>query len=135
MTTAPETVDKKDLRNFGLIMAGMIALFFGLLLPWIWALPWPLWPWIAAVGFALLAGVAPLLLKPVYLVWMKIGHVLGWINTRIILGVFFFAVLLPVGVLMRMLRGDPMARALDRQAETYRINSQAKPAGDLERPF
>ena len=135
MTKTSTTTSKKELRTFGLIMAGMIALFFGALLPWIWNWQWSLWPWVTAAVFLLLAGAAPGILKPFYIVWMKVGHVLGWINTRIILSIFFYGVLLPVGLLMRSFRGDPMERSLDKQAQTYRIPSQAKPAEDLEKPF
>ena len=81
--------DKKELRKFGLIFAVFFLLFFGLLIPWIWDKSTPNWVWYVSGTFAAVALVLPVALGPVYRIWMKIGHVLGWINTRIILGLVF----------------------------------------------
>ena len=58
------------------------------------------------------------------LLWIRIGHVLGWINTRIILGVVF-----------RLFGHDPMRRKLERAATTYRQPSHHLPRERMERPF
>ena len=34
-------------------------------------------------------------LRPIYVGWMKFAFVLGWINTRLILGLFFYLILTP----------------------------------------
>ncbi len=127
--------DKKDLRSFGLIFATGMVLIFGLLFPWLAEKPWPAWPWIIAAGFAGCGLILPQILKPVYFLWMKIGHVLGWINTRIILGVVFFLVFAPVALCLRLLGKDPMQRRLDAQTSTYRVNSEKPPRERMERPF
>jgi hypothetical protein len=80
------TVTEKELREFGLITAAIAAGLFGLVLPWLKHHAIPYAPWIVAVVMLLLALLAPLALKPVYRIWIKIGDLLGWINTRIILG-------------------------------------------------
>ena len=49
--------DHKGLRQFGLQMALVIPMLFGLLLPWLFGWFWPLWPWMVAAGFLLLALV------------------------------------------------------------------------------
>ena len=134
MNAASEISDPKQLRQFGLIMAGMIVLFFALLIPWIWDLAIPLWPWIVGGLFAAVAFVAPKLLQPVYGVWMKIGHVLGWINTRLILGIVFFLIFVPVGLMMRLVK-DPMRRKLHEPVESYRVESKQPVAENLEKPF
>ena len=46
------TPDRRELRNFGLVFAGGLIVFFGLLLPWLFEKPWPLWPWVGAGAFA-----------------------------------------------------------------------------------
>ncbi|MGB5716788.1 MAG: SxtJ family membrane protein, partial [Gammaproteobacteria bacterium] len=88
MTGTPtyNEADRQELRKFGLVFATGIVLIFGLLLPWLFEHPWPTWPWIAAGGLAATGLLLPSLLRPVFWLWMKFGHVLGWINTRIILG-------------------------------------------------
>ena len=129
------TPDKTELRKFGLIFATGMVLIFGLLIPWLAEKPWPSWPWIIAAGFAGTALVLPQALKPLYFLWMKIGHVLGWINTRIILGVVFFLLFAPVALFLRLLGKDPMRRKLDADTASYRIESEKPPRERMERPF
>ena len=39
---------------------------------------------------------------------MKIGHILGWLNSRIILGLVFLIVLQPIALIMRFFGHDPL---------------------------
>ena len=133
--TANTTPDKQELRKFGLIFAGMFMLIFGLLLPWIWDKPTPTWPWIVAAVFIAAALAVPMMLGPVYRLWMKIGHVLGWINTRIILGIVFFFMFVPVSLALRILGKDALKQRLDASATTYRIASEHLPRDRMERPY
>jgi len=133
-TPAFHEPDKQELRKFGLIFAGMFILVFVLLLPWIWGKPAPMWAWIVAAVFAASGLLVPMALGPVYRLWMKIGHVLGWVNTRIILGLVFFTVFLPFGLIMRLFN-DPMKRKLDDASTSYRVASHSSPRDQMERPF
>ena len=127
--------DRQELRKFGLIFATGMVTIFGLLLPWLAERPWPMWPWIVAAVFAGSALVLPVALKPVYFLWMKIGHVLGLINTRIILGVVFFLIFTPVALLFHLLGKDPMQRRMNAAASTYRVKSEKLPRERMEKPF
>jgi hypothetical protein len=129
------TPDKQELRKFGFVFAAGLVLIFGLFFPWILEKPSPSWPWIVAAVFAGSALILPQMLKPVFLLWMKIGHALGWINTRIILGIVFFLLFAPVALLFHLLGKDPMHRQLDANASTYRVNSEKPPRERMERPF
>jgi hypothetical protein len=138
MMTAPHSIpelDRKGLRDFGLVTGGIVAIVFGLFFPWMLARPWPLWPWVL---FGLLGGfglVAPLSLRPVYYVWMRFGLLLNKVTTPLILGIVFFLVISPLGLLRRLSRNDPMARTFDSKARSYRVASREKPPDQLERPF
>lgn len=127
--------ERGELRKFAWIMAGAIALFFGLLVPWIWSLGLLLWPWAAAAVFGLWGLIWPAGLAPVYRVWMRFGLVVGWINSRIILAVVFYLMFTPIGVCMRLFGNDPMRRRLEAEADSYRLQSHAAPARSLERPY
>jgi hypothetical protein len=136
--TAPHSlpsVSDKVLRQFALVVGVGFIGIFGLLLPWLWERAYPFWPWILAAVLGLGGLVAPRLLAPLYKGWMKIGHVLGWINTRIILGVVFFVVIWPAGLIMRVFRKDPMARHIHRSVKSYRIPSNQSPPDQITRPF
>jgi len=128
-------VTKKELRQFGIMMGSFLVLFFGLLIPWIWGIAFPAWPWIAAAVFIGTALVIPIVLKPIYVVWMKLSHVLGWINTKILLSIVFYLIFLPIGILMRLFGKDPMHRKLEKNVTTYRIKSKQPSVDHLEKPF
>jgi hypothetical protein len=68
------------------------------------------WMVLAAVGAALVAlgAVAPAVLRGPNRVWWRFAQVLGWINSRIILGLFFALVLTPVGLVMRVFGRNPL---------------------------
>jgi hypothetical protein len=128
---------KKELRQFGLLMGFVIAGVFGILIPLIKGKS----ILVPALGigavFFLAAGVAPKILSPVYKVWMVIGHVLGWINSRIILGALFFLMFVPVSLVLRLLGRDAMARQYDKKLMTYRVKrTYDKDIGSgMDRPF
>ena len=132
--TSQAAPDKSELRKFGFIFGAGLVLIFGLFFPWLLERPWPAWPFIAGGILATLALVFPLGLKPLYIAWMKFGHVAGWINTRIILGLVFFTVFLPFGLIMRLFN-DPMKRKLDDASTSYRVPSHSSPRDQMERPF
>ena len=134
-TPAYNDADKKELRQFGLVFATGMALIFGLFLPWLFERPWPLWPWIVAGVFTVTALLLPQALRPVFWLWMKFGHVLGWINTRIILGITFLLLFIPVALVFHLMGKDPMRRRLDPSVSSYRIKSEHLPRERMEKPF
>lgn len=132
MTDAKRT----ELRKFGITMAVALSLVFGLVLPWIFARPYPRWPWAAAAVFLFFGLVLPGGLSFVHWIWMKFATVLGAINSRILLAVVFFLIFLPIGLLRRKLGGDPMARKWDPNLKTYRITPELlNQSNNMERPF
>ena len=125
--------DRKQLRSFALLTGALLATIFGLLLPLVWGYAWPLWPW--AVGGVLIAWglVAPRTLLPVYRVWMKFAAVLGWINTRLILGFVFYALITPIGLGVRLFGRDPMQKKFDPNASSYRVAPSGQ--NNMEVPY
>src|SRR5579885_3511219 len=97
-------LDAPGLRKFGFTMAAIIAGLFGAVLPLLKGSASPLWPWIIAAVLAVWATAAPTSLRLIYRPWMKLGGVLGWINTRIILGVVFVLVVVPLGRLLQVIK-------------------------------
>ena len=127
-------LDRAGLRKFGLTTGAIVVGLFGLLLPWLFSAALPLWPWYIALALWLPALAYPAALQPVYKGWMKIGAVLGFINTRIILGLFFYTILMPMGLAMRLLGKDPMCRKPS-NAPSYRVASTVNPPKKMENPF
>ncbi len=115
-----QTIDNKKLRDYGLIMAVMLAVIFGLALPFAFGKQLPLWPFIASLFFAAAALLKPNLLKGIYAIWMKFGHVAGAINTRILLTLVFFILILPYSIVLRLAGRDTLKRNFDPNAKSYR---------------
>jgi hypothetical protein len=128
-------LDGAGLRRFGFITAGIIACLFGLVFPWLFGKPFPWWPWILSGTLALWAWLSPASLKPVYVVWMTIAVLLGWINSRVLMALVFFLVVLPMGVLMRLVTRDPLALKFDTTCSSYRVKRRRNEVANMEKPF
>lgn len=88
------------LRKFGWTIAGVLLLIALLLA---YRQREAAWAW-GAVGLAFLftASVAPAWLRPFHVVWLSFSILLGAIMTPVILTIFFFAVVTPIGLLQRL---------------------------------
>lgn len=125
----------KALRDFGLIMAGMLILMFSLILPWLFGYPIPYWPFVVACSFVVIALSKPILLGPVNRVWLKFSDVLGWVNTRLVMGAIFFLLIVPIGLLRRTVNKDPLNNNWSDVKKSYRINTKIRSKEHLEKPF
>lgn len=130
-----EPLDSAGYRRFGLVTGAIVAFLFGMAIPWLFSLEFPRWPWIFAGILAAWALLLPATLKPLYFGWMKFGHVMNWINTRIILGIIFYGLIVPFGLVMRLFGKDPMQRKLSSAVKTYRVDSQNPPRDNMENPY
>lgn len=134
MHEIPE-LDRKGLREFGLVTGAILMALFGLFFPWLLGRAVPLWPWLVGTVLFAWSFAAPMSLNPLYRQWMKLGLLMSRITTPVILGVVFFLVLTPMGLVMRAMGRDPMARKLDQGCDSYRVASKARPREHVERPF
>ena len=128
-----EIISKKQLREFGLLIGFGFPLLIGWLIPVLTGHGFRVWTlWVAFIG--LLFGLtSPRLLYYPYKFWMKLGLALGWVNSRVILGLVYIIVLLPIAFVMRLIGYDPLRTRQNRE-KTYRENQQDHKT-DLTRIF
>jgi hypothetical protein len=133
-SSSPNDVPLKQLRKFGWLMAGVFAL----------VTLWPLvvrgdgirmWAGILFGIFGVLGTVFPTGLKPVYRGWMFFGEKIGWVNSRILLGLVFYGLVTPISWLMRLLGKRPLQLAFDPKADTYRVLKEARAADHVLKAF
>ena len=125
-----------ELRQFGLLFGAILVLLFGLLLPFLIGYSFPLWPWVVALLFALLALLAPTALTPFYRAWMRFGLIAAFINTRIIMFVLYYALFVPTGLVMKLFGRDALARTTGgKTTDSYRVTSVVRPNDHFERPY
>jgi hypothetical protein len=118
---APEHAKSSD-RSFGLVFA-TVFLIIGL---------WPLldgrvpriWSLAAACAFGLTAAFMPWVLRPLNAVWMRFGELLHRIVAPVVMGVVFFTVVVPTGLIMRAFGKDPMRLRHEPEARSYWIERQ-----------
>lgn len=130
LKTAP-----RDLRRFGLLVGGVFVVLSLVL----WLRHKPAFPWLFAPGLALvlLGTLFPRTLKYAYLGWMALAFALGTVVSTLLLTVFYFLVVTPIGLLSRLAGKDFLRLKLDHQASSYwmpRPRTPRKPH-DYERQF
>lgn len=120
MDRTSQQITMKDLRQFGFLVGGVFAVIG--LWPVVFRSESPRW-WAMILGSLLivLGAIAPQSLKQAHSGWMRVGHILGSINTRIILGIIYYLLITPMGLVMRLMGKDPMHRALSQDTDTYRV--------------
>lgn len=77
-----------------------------------------------ALAFLGIALIAPALLGPLNRLWLKFGALLHTITSPIILGIMFFLVILPIGLIMRLLGKDFLRLKFDNSASSYWIRRE-----------
>ena len=99
---------KKDIlptnRNFGIVFT-IVFLIISF---------WPLlnngdiryWSLIISFIFFVLALINSKILTPLNKAWMKFGLILGKIVSPLVMGIIFFFVVTPTGIIMKLLRKD-----------------------------
>jgi hypothetical protein len=124
-----------QLREFGFILAGGLSLIFGVIGPWLRNHPAPIWLWMVnsiLVAFALLA---PKTLAPIEKLWLRLGNVLGAINSRIILTIVFYGLFTPMGIAMRIKGHDPLGRKMNSSLKSYRATTKPRAGKHMLKPY
>jgi hypothetical protein len=107
MTTRSTAINRE--RSFGLSVGAAlcaVAIFFA------WRGSVARAEVLGAVGALLvvLGYFAPSTLQYPSDAWWRLATVLGWVNSRVLLSLMFFLLLLPVGLVWRLAGKDPLAR-------------------------
>lgn len=110
---------RKELRKFGISVGLVLCILGGILLYKGHQI---------YVGFFIVGGLLalggtfiPSVLRPIHRGWMTIVGAIGWFNTRLFLGLFFYFIFTPVGLIGRLLGHNFLDRKIDRNANSYWI--------------
>ncbi len=125
--------EKRDIRIVFIIFSAIFAV-----------VAWRHYPSIASyilMGLILvllpIIAFSPTLLRPVFKLWLKVAHAIGWFNTQLLLSIVFILMFIPTGLIMRLFRRDPMKRKLLVEGtywEPYELEG-LKDKGRYERQF
>jgi hypothetical protein len=128
-----EKPERQQLRSFGFIVGAGFAVIG--VVPAIRGHGPRIWALAVAILLAAAALVLPRALRPVFRVWMQLAEVLGWVNTRIILFVVYYAVIVPIGWLLRMTGKDLMGIKLEPDAKSYRVVRTKRAASHMQHQY
>lgn len=127
-------LDRRGLREFGIITGGVVATLFGVFFPWLLERAWPIWPWVFFGVLAFWGLTFPMTLRPIYRLWMRFGILMSRVTTPLLMGMVFFLAITPLGIIRRLLGKDSLNREFT-DAESYRNPSNKAPIDNLKRPF
>ncbi len=91
-----------------------------------------IWSLVLSSAFLIITIVRPNLLTFLNRLWIQFGILLGKIISPLVMGLVFFFVVTPIGILIRMLKKDVMG--LKRGAPSYWINREDK-AQSMKKQF
>ena len=94
----------KDIRSFG-ITIGIILFIISAILFYYDKSSYEVIAYIGG-GFISLGIIAPIILKPIYILWMTFAVILGWVMTRVILSLVFYLIITPISLITRLLGED-----------------------------
>ena len=110
---------KENNKGFGLLFF-VVFLIIGL---------WPLlekgeiryWSVFISSIFLLLGLINSILLSPLNKIWFNFGKLLSKIITPLIMGVIFFLIVTPIGLIMRVLGKDILSLKYNENSKSYWI--------------
>lgn len=119
-------ISEKILREFGLLIGFVFPILIGWILPGLGGHPFKLWTLLIGFPSLILAILRPGILLYPYRSWMKLGIILGWLNSRIILGLVFLIVLQPIALIMRLFGHDPLRTKKTGEKSYREVNTNQK---------
>jgi|ERR1043166_955969 hypothetical protein len=126
----------RELRKFGVSVGGV------LLLLGLWFLYRHRAPaaWFLGAGSVLLVlgFAAPKGLKQIYIGWMAVGFLLGFVVSNLLLTLFFYLIMTPIALAARSFGKDFLGRKWNIPAGSYwqkRASEKPRTSADYERQF
>ena len=94
-------ITKEEIRKFGIVI-GIILLIIGVILLWKRNIYYPI---LMIIGIFLFVGglSIPIILKPIYIIWMIFATIMGWLMTRFILSLLFYGLITPISLIARLM--------------------------------
>ena len=112
-------------RNFGVVFSCVFALIGGYLTWKSDGVAW--WAFIVAGIFLTVALIRPSWLSVPNKLWFKLGILLGNIIAPLVMGVVFFATVVPIGLIFRLRGTDLLNLKLEEDTASYWIERKTQP--------
>ena len=88
-----------------------------------------------ATIIAITALVLPIVGKGIVWLWFKLAEILGWINSRILLSIVFFIVLLPISLAYKLTNKNPLQLKKETNKSLYNTRNHLYKKEDFKFPW
>jgi predicted membrane metal-binding protein len=122
-------------RSFAMVFAGFFAIVA--LAPLLHGGPMRWWAIALAAVFAAVGFVAPRFLSPLNRLWFRLGLALSRVVSPVVMGIVYYVVVVPTGLIIRARRKDPLRLRREPEAPTYWIRREppGPTRGSMSRQF
>ena len=118
-------------RSFGIVF--FIVFLLIALYPLLKGSDLRIWSLVISFVFLVLGLINSKILTPLNRLWFKFGLLLGRFISPLIMGIIFFVVVTPIGIIMRLLKKDLLNLKYNKK-ETYWINKSG-PKSKMKNQF
>lgn len=123
-----ESLDREDdikvgsERGFGIVFSCVFAVIG--LWPLLDSAPIRWWAFIVAAVFIVCAFLIPIALRPLNILWFKIGMLMYKVVNPLTMGMLYYFTVVPMGLAMKMFGKDPLNRSFDKTVSTYWVERE-----------
>jgi hypothetical protein len=110
---------RRQLNVFGVIWLVFFGVVGGIALKNSGSMPLAMVIWAFAVAVPMVGWLLPAFMRIVYVGMAYAALPIGFVVSYLILATVYYLVLTPIGLVMRLVRYDPMNRHFDGSAQTY----------------
>lgn len=132
-------IDKQDitgLKKFAVTMSWAFPVVFSITLPWIFSFNYQLWPILISLLLMSLWAVKPSWIYYPATAWLTFAGILGWVNTRIILTLAFYCLMMPIGIVLRLFNKLQYKNKISKNSTSNYVKCETKTdKKNLEYPF
>jgi hypothetical protein len=117
---------EKDLRQFAAIWFPLACVALGTLIwKWTGVSNWAIVPVVVAAIVAPIAYCVPAVARGIFVGWMVAAFPIGWTVSHLLMGVIYYLLITPMGLIMRLCGRDSMGRKFDESRESYWVPHQS----------
>ncbi|MCH1413565.1 MAG: SxtJ family membrane protein [Glaciecola sp.] len=126
---------RKGMRDFAWQFSLLISIVFMGVLPWLFDENIPYWPLGLSVYLCASGIIYPKAVYPIYVGWMIIASVLGFINTYLLLALVFYVIFTPIGWILRLTKGLQYDKYIKQPSTYYITRDKPLDKSHLTKPF
>ena len=126
-------IDSIKDRTFGMIISALLALasiylFFQ-------NSQFYKWTGLTTVLVLLISIIKPSWLKPIKIIWSKVGSFIQHLVSQVVLGLIFYTIILTTKLILKFLKKEPIKLKINKELKTYWIKKEKNYQNNFKNQF